>query len=202
MRKQFITFFLFFVISSPSVFAFSVDFYFHTDLETGIVIEKETRFSAKPQLKANIYQGLTLFLGNYFAVESGVGCLYVNASSLSGGVVYRGFTGIMADLRLLGRFPWGTADTPVKLWPGMSLAAAGYYARYWLTESFFFFPALTLQPLLDFLPGTRPPWFFRLGLPFTVYFRKDLIISAATGLSLSISYNPFALLRKKHEKKQ
>jgi hypothetical protein len=156
----------------------------------GVVLSREERFPMKAQADGGLGIGVELPLQGRAALLLGLGVHLTLPSSLSGGFAYRGFWGL--DMRLLlalkNLLSFSLAGLPSEL--GLAAGPAARYDRYDYTRLYFFYLGLAAEPLVEIPFPRRPHQALELSMPFTLFVRRDLELSAAGGLSVSWKFYP------------
>ena len=183
MIRKSLTLFILVVISLPAVWG--QGFSFGIRAEGGVMLVRDNRYPLKVQPWAGIGAGAELSL--FKTLSSGLALFVHNTwpSSLSGGVIYRGFSGIELRLHLAYK-------SPLLPEPNLLIGLAGWVTarldRYTYTELAFFYPGAGLEPMLEWQLGGNYVLLF--SLPVTLFFRRDLRLSLSLGLSLGWKIYP------------
>lgn len=105
-------------------------------------------------------------------------------SDLSAGFLYRGHSGAELALYLSAKaLLWRVAGR-LDVLAGLEAGASSNFDRYSLTELYFFYPGVLMQPFLEFHFRMLGANTLILILPLELYFRKDLDLSASFGLGV------------------
>jgi hypothetical protein len=115
---------------------------------------------------------------------------YTAASDLAGGFLYRGHGGFCPGLYLSVKAPLIRSAKRMALYGGAAVGGSANFDRYSLTELYFFYPSLFLEPFLEFHFPRLGPNTFCLSAPLRLDFRRDLERSLAIGLAVSWRYHP------------
>lgn len=161
------------------------DLAFGIGAEGGVMLVRDNRFPLKVQPWAAMGAGAELSL--FKSLSSGLALLVHNTwpSSLSGGVIYRGFSGIELRLHLAYKSLLLSAPNPLI---GLAGWVTARLDRYTYTELTFFYPGAGLAPLLEWQLGGNSVLLF--SLPATLFFRRDLQLSLSLGLSIGWKIYP------------
>ncbi len=161
---------------------------------------RDIRFPTKVQMGGNL--GLMfelpiivpLSLGSSLAVHNTL------ASSLQGGILYRGFSG--TDLRLFASVKGLIYIGPGRfdLYIGASGGGSARYDRYDYTMLYFFYPGIFLEPFLEMHITKRGMHSFQLSLPLDLFFRKDLAMHGSFGIG--IMWKIYPLIRRSRKRKE
>ena len=189
-----------FVIAGSSLAG--ADFRFHHHLTGGFrtALNREDRFPLKLQPQEEITYGLLFQIWPFFGIGIETGLDFVQASSLSGGFQYRGYTAYFLGVSLEGRyiFPNEGEDRTYSL--GASVSGRGNYAWYDDISRVFFFVSVVPEPFFEFLPRRDHLWHVRIGLPVAVNFRRDMALSLEPGIRISIYHRPIYHIRQALER--
>lgn len=156
-----------------------------------LVLSRSESWALKPQAGGALELELEYRFSNRLSLGAGFGWHGVLASGLSGGYLYRAFSGLEGRLRL----GWSKLILPAAgdrppLWAGLLGGGLARLDRYSYTELYFFYPGLFAGPFLELGPGPGSRFSFRLLLPLEWYFRRDMQVSASAGLAFAILYRP------------
>ncbi len=183
MNRKSLALFILVVVSLPAVWGRG--FAFGLRAESGVMLVRDNRYPLKVQPWAGIGAGAELSLIK--ALSSGLALFVHNTwpSSLSGGVIYRGFSGIELRLHLAYK-------SPLFPTPNLLIGLAGWVTarldRYTYTELAFFYPGAGLAALLEWRLGGNNVLLF--SWPATLFFRRDLQLSLSLGLSIGWKIYP------------
>lgn len=109
-------------------------------------------------------------------------------SDASGGFTYAGFLGADMRLSVQAHGTLGKWERIGELRAGGGIGAAAALAGYEYTTLYFFYPAVTAEAFLDYIPSFLPSIAIRVSLPFTALFRRDMDYSLQAGIGLGASY--------------
>ena len=123
-------------------------------------------------------------LFGYVAVGITLDYRYTAPSDLAGGFLYRGHGGICPGLYLSIQAPLIRAPKRMGLLGGLATGGSASLDRYSLTELYFFYPSIFLEPFVAFYFPSQGPRTLSLSVPLRVDFRRDLDRSFAIGLTL------------------
>ena len=183
MDRRIITFFLLFVISSgpiwPEIRGLALGAKFGAD----VGLTRDSRFALKAQAGGNL--GLMLDFPIVTPLYAGLSFTFHRtwASSLKGGIIYRGYSGIDSRLFLILKGLINAEAGPLNLLLGGAGGASARFDKYQYTLLYFFYPGVFLEPFLEL---QIIPWksSLQVSLPIDWYFRKDLVVSASAGLAV------------------
>jgi len=145
-------------------------------------------FGPKLQFGGGLALELVFPLSSWTALDWSTGGFTVAPSDISGGFLYRGYSGGWMGLTLL----WLPAivDTPsfgvLRAGGGAGVAAA--LPSYWYTTLAFFYLEPRVEGLLAWTPGGLRNFTFQLSLPVAMQLRRDLGYSFSGGLGLGVLY--------------
>jgi hypothetical protein len=95
-------------------------------------------------------------------------------SDLAGGFLYRGHRGTCPGLYLAAKVPLVRAPKHMGLLAGLAAGGSASLERYSLTELYFFYTSIFLEPFLAFYFPSLGPNTFCLSAPLRLDFRRDL----------------------------
>jgi hypothetical protein len=195
MNGKGIAFFVLFVIAGSALPA--EDFRFHHHLTGGFraALNRAEPFPLEFQSQEEIAYGLLFQIWRFFGIGIETGFDFVQASSLSGGFQYRGYTAYFLGLSLEGRYIFPREGKELTFSLGASVGGRGNYAWYDEINRAFFFVSLVPEPFFEFLPRRDHLWHVRIGLPMAVNFRRDIALSLEPGLRISIYHRPIYHIR-------
>jgi len=136
-------------------------------------------------------------LFGFMAIGVSLEYRYTAPSDMAGGFLYRGHGGICPGLYLSIQAPLIRAPKRMGLLGGLATGGSASFDRYSLTELYFFYPSVFLEPFLAFYFPRLGPNTFCLSAPLRVDFRRDLERSFAIGLTLGWRYYPAGRSRQK-----
>ena len=127
-------------------------------------------------------------LGAGLRLDSLLDLYTVAPSDISGGFVYRGYSG--ADAAVMLQAVMTLADTPGigLLTAGGGLGMAFALPTYWYTTLAFFYLEPRLEGLLDWRPAGLSSFDFQLSVPVRFQLRRDMSYSASTGVGIGVFY--------------
>ncbi|RKX79386.1 MAG: hypothetical protein DRP87_03385 [Spirochaetes bacterium] len=193
MPKQFISFFFFFVISYFPLCGKNLSIAQFTTAAMNFNIVKDSRFPTAVQTGERISWGAQLNIFENFAASISGGLNRVHASFPVEGIIYRGHGNITGGLYLDGKIQFLPHTGSVVVWWGIRVGGEGNFSQYSLTRLYFFYPALALDPFIEFSHADKNvPWRIRLTFPLRYNFRRDMVFSFSAGIGLSLISNPFA----------
>jgi hypothetical protein len=187
MYRRIITLLLIFVTGAAPIFAEKRPLSLSFGAAGGGAFTKDERFPMKPQWDINLGAAADLPIGQTLSLGLGLAFHNTAASSLEGGFLYRGHSGIDSRLYLTAahlppafRLDYFHVDS------GISAGFLARYDKYELTTLYFFYPGIFLQPFLEFSKAGRLSLI--VSLPLDYYFRRDLKLSLSAGLGLSLRW--------------
>jgi hypothetical protein len=124
----------------------------------------------------------------WLALDASIDAFTVAPSDISGGFLYRGYSG--GAVALMSQFS-GTIASSSSLGAirgGGGLGIAGALPSYWYTTLAFFYVEPRVQGFLDWQPAGLPAWHFQLFLPVSMQLRRDLDYSLTAGLGIRVFY--------------
>ena len=161
---------------------------------SGAALTRDERFPIKPQWDINLGAGADLPIGGPISLGLGLAFHHTTPSSLEGGFLYRGHSGMDYRLYLTAErilLPFRLRD--FRIYPGISAGFLARYDKYELTTLYFFYPGIFLQPFIEV--GKAGRLSLIVSLPLHYYFRRDLKLSLSAGLGLSLRW----YMRKNYE---
>ena len=194
MYRKIITLLLIFVTGLVPLFAEKRPLSLSIGLASGIALTMYERFPMKPQWDINLGTAVDLPIGDHISLGLGLAFHTTAASSLEGGFLYRDHSGMESRFYLTAAHlpPFFRLDY-FHIDAGISAGVLARYDKYELTTLYFFYPGIFLQPFLEFSGARRLSLI--VFLPLDYYFRRDLKLSLAAGLGLSLRW----YLRKNYE---
>jgi hypothetical protein len=155
-----------------------------------VALTQSPLFPMKAQAawEGGVLAELPLF--GFLAVGISLDYRYTAPSDLAGGFLYRGHGGICPGLYLSIKAPLIRAPKRMGLLGGLATGGSASFDRYSLTELYFFYPSVFLEPFLAFYFPRLGPNTFCLSAPLRLDFRRDLDRSLAIGLALGWRYYP------------
>ncbi len=149
-------------------------------------VVKEDTFPAKLQPAGGFGYTLRILFLPYIGLSSGIGVQVTGKSNALSGFTYKGYSGFFMSLGLLGKFPLASSPDYSKVWIGGSAAVRGSYVQYELTDLYFFYLSLVVEPFAEIDMIERSTWKLALGLPFSVDFRRDVDLSLTMGFGIHV----------------
>ncbi len=143
---------------------------------------------AQAAWEGGVLAELPLF--GFLAVGFSLAYRFTAPSDLAGGFLYRGHGGICPVLYLAAKAPLVRTPKHMGLLGGLAAGGSASFDRYSLTELYFFYPSIFLEPFLAFYFPRLGPNTFCLSAPVRLDFRRDLIRSLAIGLAFGWRYYP------------
>jgi hypothetical protein len=145
-------------------------------------------FGPKLQYGGGFTVDLVFPLSSVMALDWSVGGFTVAPSDISGGFLYRGYSG--GNMALMAVFLpaiFSTSDFGVlRLGGGAGLAAA--LPSYWYTTLAFFYLEPRVEGLLAWTPAGLSRFTFQLSLPVAMQLRRDMSYSFSAALGLGVLY--------------
>ena len=121
-------------------------------------------------------------------LESSIDLYTVSPSDVSGGFVYRGYSGAAVAVMLQAVTPIVSSPGFGTMYLGGGLGVAGALPSYWYTTLAFFYLEPRVEGLLDWQPAGLRNFDFQLVLPVRLQLRRDLNYSASAGLGVNVLY--------------
>jgi len=194
MYRRIITLLLIFVTGAVPIFAGKRPLSLSFGAAGGGAFTEDERFPMKPQWDINLGAAADLPIGQTLSLGLGLAFHNTAASSLEGGVLYRGHSGMDCRLYMTAErilLPLRFRD--FRIYPGLSAGFLARYDKYELTTLYFFYPGFFLQPFIEI--GKAGRLSLIISLPLDYYFRRDLKLSLSAGLGLSLRW----YMRKDYE---
>ena len=162
---------------------------------SGLAIVSDPRFSGgKIQGDFRYFGGFLIHPTRNFGIRILGEGLFRSKSSYSLGYYFRSFYGgsLKGYLEFLLYPPSGSTILPApsqSLSFGILAGGSGTFARYDLTDQYFFYPSIIAGPLMDYhlTAGESFPFFLRGVLPLSWDFRRDTDFNLNIGLEFSIN---------------
>ena len=158
--------------------------------ETGaafsLAIVQEETFAAKLQPAGGFGYTLRILFLPQLGLSSGMGVQVTGRSNALSGFTYKGYSGFFMSLGLLGKFPLKSPPAYSRVWIGSSAALRGSYVQYELTDLYFFYLSLVVEPFVEIDMIEQSTWKLALGLPLGVDFRQDVDFSLAIGFGIHV----------------
>ncbi len=186
MNFKNITLFLLFVTANFSLFSAEPGTGFYLKEGPSMLISKSVNFPAGYHTGAEIKGGLLIIPAKPLTIAAEGGVLVFNPSPPSSGYLYRGFRTLSASLILGLQFPLYDYTS----W-FIDAGAAFSFAKYDLTDIYFFYPSIYFEGGIDFPPEYSDAFNLRLGIPVYIHLREELPLSISSGIFLSIICYPF-----------
>ncbi len=194
MYRRIITLLLIFVTGAAPIFAEKRPLSLSFGAAGGGAFTRDERFPMKPQWDINLGAAADLPIGQTLSLGLGLAFHNTAASSLDGGFLYRGHSGMDSRLYLTAErilLPFRLRD--FRIYPGLSAGFLARYDKYELTTLYFFYPGIFLQPFVEV--GKAGRLSLVVSLPLDYYFRRDLKLSLSASLGMSLRW----YLRKNYE---
>jgi hypothetical protein len=148
------------------------------DLHQSIYIIKDPRFPPIYQYGYGVDEGVEILFAGGLLLGAAGSVEVVLDSPVSGGIEYRGFTGLGGEIGIGYLHTASSSDTG---W-GISVAFRALYAQIRKTDLYFFLPAAELLPHVTF--GVHKSPAFRLGIPIRYSYRPGLVFHLSGGLAI------------------
>jgi len=187
MYRRIITLLLIFVTGLVPIFAGKRPPSLSFGLASGGAFTRDERFPMKSQWDINLGAGADLPIGGPISLGLGLAFHNTAASSLEGGFLYRGHSGMDCRLYLTAaHLPPAFQLGNFHIDSGISAGFLARYDKYELTTLYFFYPGIFLQPFVEV--GKAGRLNLIVSLPLDYYFRRDLKLSLSAGLGLSLRW--------------
>jgi hypothetical protein len=125
---------------------------------------------------------------DWLLFESSIDLFTVAPSDVSGGFLYRGYSGAAVAFMVQAVAPIVSSPGFGAMRLGGGLGAAGALPSYWYTTLAFFYLEPRIEGLLDWQPAGLPNFDFQLVLPVRMQLRRDMDYSASAGLGVTVLY--------------
>ena len=125
---------------------------------------------------------------DWLRLESSVDLFTVAPSDISGGFVYRGYSGAAVGFMVQAVAPIVSSPGFGTMRRGGGLGAAGALPSYWYTTLAFFYLEPRVEGLLDWQPAGLRNFDFQLVLPMRLQLRRDMLYSVSAGFGLTVLY--------------
>jgi hypothetical protein len=76
------------------------------------------------------------------------------------------------------------------MWLGLEAGPRANFAKYRLTDIYFFYLSLKVGPYTEFYFKQAKRWLLRIALPVNVQFRLDTDTDVGLGVGVSLRYRP------------
>jgi hypothetical protein len=126
---------------------------------------------------------------DWLRLDSSLDLFTVAPSDVSGGFLYRGYSGAAVAVMLQAGAVIVSSPGFGTMTLGGGLGIAGALPSYWYTTLAFFYPEPRAQLLLDWVPAGLPRFDFLLAVPVRLQLRRDLSYSVSTGLGITVLYS-------------
>jgi hypothetical protein len=156
--------------------------------EGGLVLSRSNGWPLKLQADGALGLDLDLLLPCSLALGIGLGLHRTLASGLSGGVSYRGYSGIEGKIHLAWSVPLRFLESRPALRAGLLAGILGRLDRYAHTTLYFPYPGLYGAPFLELGPPGPSRLRYRILLPAELYFRRDMDVSTSVGLGFELRW--------------
>ena len=183
-----ITFFFIFVIINFTLFCENTNLSLYFKAAPSFLVSKTGVFPAGLQSGGEYRAGVSAKITQNISASISIGTHLFKASTPLAGIIYRGYSSSNILLN---------AGTAFKAENGLNYGfnAGVMYsgAKYDLTDTYFFFPSIFLEPFVEITPQSKNKNItVRLAVvPVYIHIRKDLLFSVSSGYLLQISYYLF-----------
>ncbi len=145
-------------------------------------------FGPKLQYGGGLSLDFLFPINGLLSLDATVDAFTVAPSDISGGFLYRGYSG--GALGLIALFAWPVAKSPRlgELRAGFGAGLGAALPSYWYTTLAFFYLEPRLRGTLTWTPAGLPDFTFGLFLPVAMQLRRDLDYSVSAGLGLGVLY--------------
>ena len=145
-------------------------------------------FGPKLQYGGGVSIDFVFPLAEWLRLDASTIGFTVGPSDISGGFLYRGYSG--GAMALMAQVGAVIVSSPtfgmLRLGGGLGLAAA--LPSYWYTTLAFFYLEPRAQALLDWVPSGLQRFDFQLSIPIRLQLRRDLDYSLSTGIGIGVLY--------------
>jgi hypothetical protein len=145
-------------------------------------------FGPKLQYGGGASVDLVFPLMDWFRLDASLDLATVAPSDISGGFVYRGYSG--AAMGLMAQAGAIIVSSPsigvMRIGGGLGLGAA--LPSYWYTTLAFFYLEPRAEGFFEWEPAALPHFDFQLSVPVRFQLRRDMSYSASTGVALGVLY--------------
>ena len=156
----------------------------------GVALARSPYWPLNAQMWGSLSLSLEVPLASFLGLGFSLGFRGTGASPPSTGVLYRGHYGLETGAYLDGRVRMGRGSERLRLRGGILAGASAALEVYGPTELLFYYPSLQLEPYLELYFPRIGAHTFSLSLPARLDFRRDLELSACTGLGLRWRWYP------------
>jgi hypothetical protein len=127
-------------------------------------------------------------LRSWAALDASIDGFTVAPSDISGGFLYRGYSGGAMGVMALFSTTIAASDRLGEIRGGGGVGMRAALPSYWYTTLAFFYPEPRVEGLLTWTPTRLPAFTFELLLPVAMQLRRDMDYSVSGGLSLGVVY--------------
>ncbi len=145
-------------------------------------------FGPKQQYGGGLSMDFVFPLSSWVALDSSIDAFTVAPSDISGGFVYRGYSGGAMGLLVLFAWPISESQRLGQLRAGFGAGIGAALPSYWYTTLAFFYVEPRLRGLLTWTPAALPAFTFQLYVPVAMQLRRDLDYSVSGGVGIGVVY--------------
>ena len=157
----------------------------------GAVLTQMEGFPAKVHTDGALGFGFEFFPLRWVGIGTSIRYHWTLPSTTEGGFIYRGHSGPEGRLFLTVRHPDFHKANVFFLGIGADVGGLARFDSYTNTSLYFFYPGVFIQPFFDFTLNRNHGVSYRIFGLVDLYFRRDLRLSAGSGIGLSIRFSPF-----------
>ena len=145
-------------------------------------------FGPKLQYGGGLSMDFVFPLKPWLALDATIDAFTVAPSDISGGFLYRGYSG--GALGLIAAFAWPLAvpDRFGGLSAGFGVGLGTALPSYWYTTLAFFYVEPRVRGTLAWTPAGLPDFTFQLFTPVALQLRRDMGYSVSAGVGIGVLY--------------
>jgi hypothetical protein len=145
-------------------------------------------FGPKLQYGGGLSAQMIFPLNSWMALDTCIDAFTVAPSDISGGFLYRGYSGGAVGVMALFSATIAKSDSLGELRAGGGAGIGMALPSYWYTTLAFFYLEPRVEGLLAWMPKGLPDFTFQLLLPVAMQLRRDLDYSVSGGVGISVLY--------------
>jgi hypothetical protein len=145
-------------------------------------------FGPKLQYGGGLSVQMVFPLNSWMALGTSIDAFTVAPSDISGGFLYRGYSGGAVGVMALFSAAIVRSDSLGELRAGGGAGLGMALPSYWYTTLAFFYLEPRVEGLLAWIPAGLPDFTFQLLLPVAMQLRRDLDYSVSGGIGISVLY--------------